>query len=61
MADTEKNEAAMEPAVDATPNVTEVETVDAATEDEAVAALEAKVDRGEPILARCAIWSSTSR
>ncbi|GGT40232.1 hypothetical protein GCM10014713_37480 [Streptomyces purpureus] len=37
-------------AVDATPNVTDVETVDAATEAEAVAAIEAPVERGEPIL-----------
>ncbi|MFB6708230.1 ABC transporter ATP-binding protein, partial [Streptomyces sp. NPDC056333] len=36
--------------VDATPNVTEVETVDAATEAEAVAAIEAPVSQGEPIL-----------
>ncbi|CAM5456036.1 Dipeptide ABC transporter ATP-binding protein OS=Streptomyces microflavus OX=1919 GN=G3I39_01800 PE=4 SV=1 [Streptomyces microflavus] len=36
--------------VDATPNVTEVETVDAATVEEAVAAIEAPVERGEPIL-----------
>ncbi|MFD6960866.1 ABC transporter ATP-binding protein [Streptomyces venezuelae] len=38
-----------EPA-DATPNVSDVETVDAATADEAVAAIEAPVERGEPIL-----------
>ncbi|MEV0849323.1 dipeptide ABC transporter ATP-binding protein [Streptomyces sp. NPDC049954] len=35
---------------DTTPNVTEVETVEAVTEDQAVAAVEAPVDRGEPIL-----------
>ncbi|QES43628.1 peptide ABC transporter ATP-binding protein [Streptomyces venezuelae] len=35
---------------DATPNVSDVETVDAATADEAVAAIEAPVERGEPIL-----------
>ncbi|MET8683542.1 dipeptide ABC transporter ATP-binding protein [Streptomyces sp. NPDC004732] len=38
-----------EPA-DATPNVSDVETVDAATADEAVAAIEAPAERGEPIL-----------
>ncbi|MGE6734270.1 ATP-binding cassette domain-containing protein, partial [Streptomyces sp. NPDC059900] len=38
-----------EPA-DATPNVSDVETVDAATAEEAVAAIEAPVERGEPIL-----------
>jgi oligopeptide transport system ATP-binding protein len=37
-------------AVDATPNVTDVETVDAATEAEAVAAIDAPVSQGEPIL-----------
>ena len=36
--------------VDATPNVSEVETVDAATEAEAVAAIDAPVSQGEPIL-----------
>ncbi|MFF1694007.1 ABC transporter ATP-binding protein [Streptomyces sp. NPDC058257] len=35
---------------DATPNVSEVETLDAATPDDAVAAIEAPVERGEPIL-----------
>ncbi|MEU5902507.1 peptide ABC transporter ATP-binding protein, partial [Streptomyces venezuelae] len=35
---------------DATPNVSDVETVEAATETEAVAAIEAPVERGEPIL-----------
>ncbi|NED78741.1 peptide ABC transporter ATP-binding protein, partial [Streptomyces sp. SID11233] len=35
---------------DAAPNVSAVETVKAATEDEAVAAIDASVDRGEPIL-----------
>lgn len=35
---------------DATPNVSEVDVVDAATEDEAVSAIEAPVERGEPIL-----------
>ncbi|MFE6166149.1 ABC transporter ATP-binding protein [Streptomyces sp. NPDC056486] len=35
---------------DPTPNVSEVETVDAASADEAVAAIEAPVERGEPIL-----------
>ncbi|MFG2500451.1 ABC transporter ATP-binding protein [Streptomyces sp. NPDC048441] len=38
-----------EPA-DATPNVSDVETVDAASAEEAVAAIEAPVERGEPIL-----------
>ncbi|MFD9910401.1 ABC transporter ATP-binding protein [Streptomyces sp. NPDC059063] len=37
-------------AADVTPNVTEVETVDAATPEEAVAAIEAPAERGEPIL-----------
>ncbi|MGW7414713.1 ABC transporter ATP-binding protein [Streptomyces sp. NPDC054863] len=36
--------------VDATPNVSEVEVVDAASETQAVAALEKPVERGEPIL-----------
>ncbi|WP_327234655.1 dipeptide ABC transporter ATP-binding protein [Streptomyces sp. NBC_01317] len=36
--------------VDATPNVTDVERVDAATDSAAVAAIEAPVERGEPIL-----------
>jgi oligopeptide transport system ATP-binding protein len=35
---------------DATPNVTEVEVVEAATEEAAVAAIDAPVERGEPIL-----------
>ncbi|OON81328.1 ABC transporter ATP-binding protein [Streptomyces tsukubensis] len=35
---------------DATPNVTEVDAVDAKTEEETVAAIDATVDRGEPIL-----------
>ncbi|HEY8978465.1 MAG TPA: dipeptide ABC transporter ATP-binding protein [Streptomyces sp.] len=35
---------------DATPNVSEVEVVDAVSEDEAVSAIEAPVERGEPIL-----------
>ncbi|WP_055568836.1 ABC transporter ATP-binding protein [Streptomyces atriruber] len=38
-----------EPA-DVTPNVSDVETLDAATADEAVAAIEAPAERGEPIL-----------
>ncbi|MFD7614490.1 ABC transporter ATP-binding protein [Streptomyces sp. NPDC059828] len=46
MAETSKKDEA----VDATPNVTDVETVDASTDAEAVAAIEAPVDRGEPIL-----------
>ncbi|GGS26272.1 dipeptide ABC transporter ATP-binding protein [Streptomyces griseoviridis] len=45
MAEIRKDEA-----VDATPNVTEVDVVDAATEDAAVVALDKRVDRGEPIL-----------
>ncbi|WP_425829968.1 ABC transporter ATP-binding protein [Streptomyces fractus] len=45
MAENPKDEAA-----DATPNVAEVEVVDAPTEDAAVDAIEAHVDRGEPIL-----------
>ena len=35
---------------DATPNVSEVDVVDASSEAEAVAAIEAPVERGEPIL-----------
>ncbi len=46
MAELDKTDESM----DATPNVTEVETVDAATDEEAVAAIEAPVERGEPIL-----------
>ncbi|MFJ3661779.1 ABC transporter ATP-binding protein [Streptomyces sp. NPDC090119] len=38
------------PKDDATPNVSEVETVDAATDVEAVAAIEAPIGQGEPIL-----------
>ncbi|MFG2662613.1 ABC transporter ATP-binding protein [Streptomyces sp. NPDC048387] len=37
-------------AVDATPGISEVEVVEAATETAAVAAIEAPVERGEPIL-----------
>ncbi|KMO95596.1 ABC transporter ATP-binding protein [Streptomyces roseus] len=37
-------------AVDATPGISEVDVVEAATETAAVAAIEAPVDRGEPIL-----------
>jgi oligopeptide transport system ATP-binding protein len=39
-----------EPKDDATPNVSDVETVDAASEEEAVAAIDAPAQRGEPIL-----------
>jgi oligopeptide transport system ATP-binding protein len=35
---------------DATPNVSDVEVVDVHSETEAVAAIEAPVERGEPIL-----------
>ncbi|MEU8889770.1 dipeptide ABC transporter ATP-binding protein [Streptomyces sp. NPDC048442] len=45
MAEPTKNEP-----VDATPNVSEVEVVDVASETQAVAALEKPVERGEPIL-----------
>ncbi|MZD07712.1 ATP-binding cassette domain-containing protein, partial [Streptomyces sp. SID5785] len=37
-------------AVDATPNVTDVEVVEAAGEEAALAALDKTVERGEPIL-----------
>ncbi|TXS67114.1 ABC transporter ATP-binding protein [Streptomyces sp. sk2.1] len=46
MAELDKTDGSM----DATPNVTEVVTVDTADETAAVAALEAPVERGEPIL-----------
>ncbi|MFD5494182.1 ATP-binding cassette domain-containing protein, partial [Streptomyces sp. NPDC127091] len=46
MAELSKNDAP----VDATPNVSEVEVVEARTEAEEVAALEVPVERGEPIL-----------
>ncbi|MDJ0385430.1 dipeptide ABC transporter ATP-binding protein [Streptomyces sp. G-G2] len=47
MAELGKKDDAVE---DATPSLAEVEVVDAATEQAAVAAIEAPVDRGEPIL-----------
>ncbi|MVO83341.1 dipeptide ABC transporter ATP-binding protein [Streptomyces sp. p1417] len=46
MAEVSKNDGP----TDATPNVSEVETVDAETPEEAVAAIEAPAERGEPIL-----------
>ncbi|MCX4845495.1 ABC transporter ATP-binding protein [Streptomyces sp. NBC_00893] len=46
MAELDKTDGSM----DATPNVTDVVAVDAATETAAVAAIEAPVERGEPIL-----------
>ncbi|MDK1345378.1 dipeptide ABC transporter ATP-binding protein [Streptomyces sp. 378] len=46
MADLEKTDESM----DATPHTTEVDTVEAASHEEAVAAIQAPVERGEPIL-----------
>ncbi len=46
MADLAKNE----PAAEATPNVSDVDVVADPTKDEAIAAITAPVERGEPIL-----------
>ncbi|GAT83729.1 peptide ABC transporter ATP-binding protein [Streptomyces sp. F-3] len=50
MAELKKKDEQPQGAVDATPNVTEVDVVKAGSEEEAVSALEAPVERGEPIL-----------
>ncbi|MCZ2528281.1 ATP-binding cassette domain-containing protein, partial [Streptomyces sp. HB2AG] len=50
MAELDKKDEPARNAVDETPNVTAVNTVEARSEAEAVVALDAPVDRGEPIL-----------
>ncbi|WP_344386381.1 ATP-binding cassette domain-containing protein, partial [Streptomyces thermolineatus] len=50
MAELDKKDEPARNAVDETPNTTAVNTVEARSEAEAVVALDAPVDRGEPIL-----------